>query len=83
MLCSAKGIRNLNTVLLDIKMMENKAVVKNIVERLKTFPFVKCIVLFGSSAEGKTTKLSDIDICVIDDPSFPVNIRERVFSIFH
>ena len=38
---------------------------KAVVERISSFKEVAAILLFGSCAKGRATRLSDIDICVV------------------
>jgi len=53
---------------------------KELIEELGRFPFTKVVFEFGSSASGKKTPISDIDICVIDDESFPKDKRREVYQ---
>ena len=53
--------------------------IKKIVEELKKEKFVEGIILFGSYAKGKETPLSDIDLCVIDNPKFPEKERKKAY----
>lgn len=55
-----------------------KNTIKKIVQELKK-RFVEGIILFGSYAKGKETPLSDIDICVIDNPKFPEKERKKAY----
>lgn len=57
--------------------MLNKQITK-IVNELKNYSFVKAIFLFGSKARKKATKVSDIDICIIDKPKCPKNSRKKI-----
>jgi len=54
--------------------------IKKVVAELSKFPFVKAIYLFGSTQKGKATRISDIDICVIDDESFQLRERYKVYQ---
>ncbi len=54
--------------------------VKKLVDALSKFAFVKAIYLFGSRQIGKATKISDIDICVIDDPSTSLKEKFKVYQ---
>lgn len=48
---------------------------KEIIDKVK--PFVRQITLFGSCAEGKNTKESDIDLFILS------NEKDKVFGIVH
>lgn len=56
-----------------------KNTIKKIVQELKKEKFVEGIILFGSYAKGKETPLSDIDLCVIDNPKFPEKERKKAY----
>lgn len=53
---------------------------EELIEKLKKFKFTKAIYLFGSYALGKETKVSDIDICVIDDVKYKKEERNVVYD---
>lgn len=56
-----------------------ESVLSDIVGELKNFDFVKAVYVFGSYAADKQTPVSDIDICVIDDPGFSRDERRKVY----
>lgn len=60
--------------------MKAKKKLNKIVNDLKSLPFTKALILFGSFARGKATPISDIDVCVIDDEKFPKIERRKVYG---
>lgn len=55
--------------------------VEKVIAELKGKVWIASIYLFGSRAYGKTTPLSDVDICVIDDITYPKEERREVYSL--
>jgi hypothetical protein len=53
---------------------------KHVVRELSKFPFTVAVYMFGSGTEGKATKISDIDICVVDDTRFDTKQRKKVYQ---
>jgi hypothetical protein len=45
-----------------------RTLIRRSAEKLKTLPFVFGVILFGSYARREATPISDIDLCVLDDP---------------
>lgn len=57
-----------------------KQQLRTIVEELKKCSFVKAIYLFGSQAKKSQTPLSDIDLCIVDDPTSSKKERMKVYQ---
>jgi predicted nucleotidyltransferase len=60
----------------EIKILQSILTLSDLLEKLK--PFSQRIILFGSSAEGRNTKESDIDLFVQTDS--PEKVRKVILS---
>jgi len=52
--------------------------VQDIVKLVKSYDRVHSIIVFGSSVRGEATEDSDIDICIIEDPGYDLNLVEKL-----
>ena len=52
--------------------------VQDIVRLVKSYDRVHSIIVFGSSVRGEATKDSDIDICIIEDPDYELDLVEKL-----
>ena len=52
--------------------------IHDIVKALNPFEAVHSIVWFGSSVRGEATEDSDIDICIIEEPGYTINLKEKL-----
>ena len=57
-----------------------RALIQESVVRLRALPSVLGVILFGSYARGEATPISDIDLCVLDDPKSPKEERTKALD---
>jgi predicted nucleotidyltransferase len=55
--------------------------IQKIIDELNTKPWIKGLYIFGSQASGEATPVSDLDICVIDDTTYPKEERMEAYSL--
>ncbi len=63
-----------------IKFVNSVTIEKVVRETLEPFPSITVGFLFGSTAKGTTSPLSDVDVAVLLDPSAPVETVEGTLN---
>jgi predicted nucleotidyltransferase len=53
-------------------------VVDRVVEDARADPAVLAVILFGSAARGETTAASDLDVCLVLDPTATDPLEHRI-----
>lgn len=62
-------------------MLKTNDLLKKIVKKLKGYPNLKCIVLYGSHARGEAHKDSDIDLLIVLDVDKPIEELNKILKI--
>jgi len=62
-------------------MLKINDLLKEIAKKLKDYPNLKCIILYGSYARGEAHKDSDIDLLIVLDVGKPIKELDKILKI--
>lgn len=62
-------------------MLKKNELIKKVVKKLRDYPNLKAIVLYGSYAKGEATKESDIDLLIVLDVEKPIYELKNILKI--
>src|SRR3989338_5618281 len=63
-------------------MLKINDLLKEIAKKLKDYPNLKCIILYGSYARGEAHKDSDIDLLIVLDVGKPIKELDKIYSLY-
>ncbi len=63
--------------------MLDQTVLDDVIQRVVEVAQPERIILFGSAAQGRMSRNSDVDLLIIKDASDPISLMSRIYKRLH